>query len=387
MKFYRNVYNIIGCVVLLVGIALTPFLPFIVKDMPDINGIYFIYDLFVIHSALTYFFVYKKFLIDSDQKGYITAKITFISSLLLNITRVILLVLTKNFIIYLLCSIIFVLIQNIWISNKADEMYPFIKEKTDDVISKEDKKRLLDAIYSSYPKKDVDMNVIGDVIARQINGWSYPIKSNRDVIRYSEISNLYPSLELFHKNIMTTYNDTAGCYDDMGYNGPTHTEIRIDYNSLDEENKIYADLLVKKGIAKVIDEGSGKKGISIFVPCRRDEYVREVSNRMFGVLVGFKKQVMIYGRISNQEVLNYLNGYLRYFDSEVKANINEILSTGINGANLERVNRLLQLGFYYDKGEDQFWLDEYYYRRHTEFVNSQRVIDTNAKLEKKIPQE
>ena len=255
------------------------------------------------------------------------------------------------------------------------------------IISKEDKKRLLDAMYSSYPKKDVDMNVIGDVIARQINGWSYPIKSDRDVIRYSEISNLYPSLELFHKNIMTTYNDTAGCYDDMGYNGPTHTEIRIDYNSLDEENKIYADLLVKKGIAKVIDEGSGKKGISIFVPCRRDEYVREVSNRMFGVLVGFKKQDMIYGRISNQEVLNYLNGYLRYFDSEVKANINEILSTGINGANLERVNRLLQLGFYYDKGEDQFWLDEYYYRRHMEFVNSQRVIDTNAKLEKKIPQE
>ncbi len=255
------------------------------------------------------------------------------------------------------------------------------------IISKEDKKRLLDAIYSSYPKKDVDMNVIGDVIARQISGWSYPIKSDRDVIRYSEISNLYPSLELFHKNIMTTYNDTAGCYDDMVYNGPTHTEIRIDYNSLDEENKIYADLLVKKGIAKVIDEGSGKKGISIFVPCRRDEYVREVSNRMFGVLVGFKKQDMIYGRISNQEVLNYLNGYLRYFDGEVKANINEILSTGINGANLERVNRLLQLGFYYDKGEDQFWLDEYYYRRHMEFINSQRVIDTNAKLEKKISQE
>ena len=142
MKFYRKVYNIIGCIVLLVGISLTPFLPFIVKDMPDINGIYFIYDLFVIHSALTYFFVYKKFLIDSDQKGYITSKITFISSFLLNITRVILLILTKNFIIYLLCSIVFVLIQNIWISRKADKMYPFIKEKTEDTISDEDKNEI-----------------------------------------------------------------------------------------------------------------------------------------------------------------------------------------------------------------------------------------------------
>ena len=139
MKFYKKVYNIIGCVVLIVGLSLTPFLPYIIKDMPDINGIYFIYDLFVIHSALTYFFIYKKFLIDSDQKSYITSNITFISSLLLNITRVLLLILTKNFIIYLFCSIVFVLIQNIWISIKADKMYPFIKEKTDDVISKEDK--------------------------------------------------------------------------------------------------------------------------------------------------------------------------------------------------------------------------------------------------------
>ena len=76
MKFYKKVYNIIGCVVLIVGLSLTPFLDYIIKDMPDIKGIYFIYDLFVIHSALTYFFVYKKFLIDSDQKGYITTTIS-----------------------------------------------------------------------------------------------------------------------------------------------------------------------------------------------------------------------------------------------------------------------------------------------------------------------
>ena len=139
MKYYKKVYNVIGCVVLFIGLSLTPFLPLIIKDMPDIKGIYLIYDLFVIHSALTYFFIYKKFLIDSDQKGYITSNITFISSLLLNITRVILLLLTHNFIIYLFCSIVFILVQNIWISIKADKMYPFIKENTDEVISKEDK--------------------------------------------------------------------------------------------------------------------------------------------------------------------------------------------------------------------------------------------------------
>ena len=255
------------------------------------------------------------------------------------------------------------------------------------IISLEDKKRLLDAMYASYPKKDVDMNVIGDVLARQISGWAYPIKSDRDVIRYSEIPNLYPSLELFHKNIMTTYNDTAGCYDDRGYEGPTNIEIRIDYNTLDEENKIYADLLVKKGIAKEIQEGNGQKGISIFVPCRKDEYVGEVSKRMFGVLVGFKKQDMIYGRISSEQVWNSIINYLRYFDAEVRLRVDEILSEGNNNANLNKINQMLGLGLYYDTDEDQFWIDEFYCMKHKEYISSQRVIDTNAKLEKKIPQE
>ena len=84
MKFYKKTYNLIGCVVLAIGISLTPFLNFIIKDMPNIPGIYFIYILFVTHSALSYFFVYKKFLIESDQKGYIVSRITFICSFALN---------------------------------------------------------------------------------------------------------------------------------------------------------------------------------------------------------------------------------------------------------------------------------------------------------------
>ena len=42
MKFYKKTYNLIGCVVLAIGISLTPFLNFIIKDMPNIPGIYFI---------------------------------------------------------------------------------------------------------------------------------------------------------------------------------------------------------------------------------------------------------------------------------------------------------------------------------------------------------
>ena len=133
MNFYKKVYTIIGIAVLLIGLSLTPFLGLIIKDIPkNVPHLSLIYILFVIHSASSYFFVYKKFLIDSDQKGYITSRIIFTFSTLLSIIQIILLVTTKNYILFLLSSIILVIIQNIYISSKANKLYPFIKNKTDE---------------------------------------------------------------------------------------------------------------------------------------------------------------------------------------------------------------------------------------------------------------
>ena len=138
MNFYKKVYTIIGIAVLLIGLSLTPFLGLIIKDIPkNVPHLSLIYILFVIHSASSYFFVYKKFLIDSDQKGYITSRIIFTFSTLLSIIQIILLVTTKNYILFLLSSIILVIIQNIYISSKANKLYPFIKNKTDEKLEKD----------------------------------------------------------------------------------------------------------------------------------------------------------------------------------------------------------------------------------------------------------
>lgn len=139
MNFYKKIYTIIGIVVLLIGLSLTPFLQYIIKDMPEnIPNLRFIYMLFVIHSASSYFFVYKRFLIDSDQKGYITSRIIFVFSTLLSIIQILILIFTKNYILFLISSIIMVILQNIYISKKANSLYPYIKEKINDKLAKED---------------------------------------------------------------------------------------------------------------------------------------------------------------------------------------------------------------------------------------------------------
>ena len=142
MKLYSKIYNVIGIVVLLIGVAITPFLKYIIKDIPDIPEINIIYILFVVNSACSYFFVYKKLLMDSDQKGYIANKIIMITTIVKSAVEILILYITKNYIAYLLVSIVVTILQNLAISIKCNKMYPYIKEKTEEKVSKEDVKKL-----------------------------------------------------------------------------------------------------------------------------------------------------------------------------------------------------------------------------------------------------
>lgn len=138
MNFYSKIYNIIGTIVIIVGLGLIPFLPHLIKGEEAVPHLYLIYSLYVIHSASSYFFVYKKLLIDSDQKGYITARIIFIFSFLLSLVQIFILIVFKNFILFLLSSIVFVVLQNIYISHKANKMYPYLKKKTKEKMKRKD---------------------------------------------------------------------------------------------------------------------------------------------------------------------------------------------------------------------------------------------------------
>lgn len=142
MKLYSKIYNVIGLLVLTIGILITPFLKYIIKDMPDISHINIIYILFIINSSVSYFFIYKKLLLDSDQKGYIATKIIMNITIIKTIIEVIVLYITANYILYLTVAILSTIIQNLIISIKCNNIYTYLKEKTNEKIEKEDVKEL-----------------------------------------------------------------------------------------------------------------------------------------------------------------------------------------------------------------------------------------------------
>lgn len=181
MDFYKKVYTVIGMVVILIGLSLVPFLGYIIKDSSHIANLSLIYCLFVIHSASSYFFVYKRFLIESDQKGYIVSRINLVFSVLLGIVQIAILIMFKNYIFFLLSSIFFIVTQNLWQSHVANKLYPFLKEKTTEKIGKEDIKDITKNVSALFIYKIGSVITLGTdniVIAKFIGLVAVGIYSN-----------------------------------------------------------------------------------------------------------------------------------------------------------------------------------------------------------------
>lgn len=129
MLLYKRTYFAIGTVVFVSGCALAPFVQFFISEMPDIPYIRMIYLLYVVNSAASYFFTYKRSLIIANQQGYITSIYRYGLFIILNIVQIITLVLTWNFILYLSLQVAFTLFENVLLSRKANHMYPYLLEK------------------------------------------------------------------------------------------------------------------------------------------------------------------------------------------------------------------------------------------------------------------
>ncbi len=129
MFLYKKIYIGIGVFILVVGLAITPYIGIFIKDMPDIKGIYTIYMLYVINSSVSYFFSYKAAFITANQSNYIVALNNGIFEVLMVALQISILLTTKSYIAYMIIGISFILMQNISISIIANRRYPYLRDR------------------------------------------------------------------------------------------------------------------------------------------------------------------------------------------------------------------------------------------------------------------
>lgn len=143
MKFYKTVYRIIAGVILLAGIALLPFLQYLVKDVPDIKeNIYVIFMLFVFQSASSYLFIYKATLFEANQQKRVVSYVNIVATIVQVICESAILIVFKEYMMYLVFSIVFTLAKNITISYLAERQFPILKRKNVGPLTKEESKQI-----------------------------------------------------------------------------------------------------------------------------------------------------------------------------------------------------------------------------------------------------
>lgn len=149
IKLYKKTYRVIGLTIFCIGLMIIPFLQYLVKDITEIKeNINILYLLFLVNTAVSYFFTYKRSIISAYQQERIINYISGIVKLIITVLQIAFLIITHNYIIYLIITILGTLIENIIISYKANKMFPFLKEKNVKELEKSEKKDILSNVTS-----------------------------------------------------------------------------------------------------------------------------------------------------------------------------------------------------------------------------------------------
>lgn len=141
MLLYKKAYLTIAGVVTAIGLLLAPFLRYIIKEPGEltIRQLTIYYLIFLFNTVSTYFVAYKYSLVNAEQKNYIQTNITALTQLVMVTVQVAILLLTKNFLYYLLATSAVELIQKLFVSHYLNHLYPYLKEKEIQPLTEEDK--------------------------------------------------------------------------------------------------------------------------------------------------------------------------------------------------------------------------------------------------------
>ena len=140
MQLYKKAYRVIGLVIAVIGIAISPFLPYLVKQPEgvSIRDLTLYYFIFLFNTVSSYFVAYKYSLVNAEQKNYIQTNVITITKMITVSLQIVVILTTANFYLYLLVAAAVELLQKIFVSRYLDRRYPYLQDKDVQKLSKEE---------------------------------------------------------------------------------------------------------------------------------------------------------------------------------------------------------------------------------------------------------
>lgn len=152
IRFYKIAYRIIGCIIIICGIGIIPMLDKLVNFDVDIPyNIYAVFLLYLFNTAITYlFFSYPQSILGANQKQYIISIVSIIFTVITFGIDIIVMVITKNFVLYLILRLLIQCVQNFTIFLIAKRRYPYISERSTDKIKSTEIKEMAKDVYGIF---------------------------------------------------------------------------------------------------------------------------------------------------------------------------------------------------------------------------------------------
>ncbi|MEG0577763.1 MAG: oligosaccharide flippase family protein [Bacilli bacterium] len=129
VSLFRKIYYIIGTIILVIGVCIMPFLPYLIYgNIPQNVNIYIVFGIYLLNTVISYYlFAYKESLIIADQRQALSNNIRTIVLIIVYISQLIILVYTRNFYYYLITLVIGTIITNLMIQLVTIKNYSFYK--------------------------------------------------------------------------------------------------------------------------------------------------------------------------------------------------------------------------------------------------------------------
>lgn len=143
LAVYKKIYAYIGVAILAIGLCFLPFIHTIIKgDVPASMNLYILYIMYLSNASISYFiFAHKKALLIAYQRSDVISNVNTVLNICVYTVQIMVLLLLKDYYIYVAVFIFSTITENIIIGKKAQIHFPYIE--ADGRISAEDKKVII----------------------------------------------------------------------------------------------------------------------------------------------------------------------------------------------------------------------------------------------------
>ena len=128
MHFFKRAYELIGITVGVLGLLVVPFISKLTHA--HIPGIYTYYLLYLANTVVSYFYTYKRTLLNADQLSYINLINQVGFKVIQIILQIVILLLFKSFLWFLIIQLAITVISNIIISIDVNHRYSYLSNPT-----------------------------------------------------------------------------------------------------------------------------------------------------------------------------------------------------------------------------------------------------------------